>query len=249
MALSLSTFCWRHIDHKDAYRQKIADHIQMTGAIKGFYLRRLVFPEAQWQSVDAEDVDLAGADLFHADLTAANFKRANLTGTNLKKADMASTDLEEAHLLRCDLSGARLWNAVIKNTNLAESNLQEVDFLKTTLSDVKLWHVRLEGAKFLTRYSFVGKAPIDEQGAFSASETYRNLKKHFITNGRYDDASWASFHEKRLERKDLFQKKKIGYLPSLLMAALCGYGEKPNRVIFSSLWAWSPAHTLACSVV
>lgn len=232
--MSLSEFCWRHIEHKDAYRKKLTEHIELTGSIKGFYLRHLVFTEAQWQSVDAEDVDLAGADLFHADLTAANLKRSNLTGANLKKADLASVDLEDAHLLRCDLSGARMWNAALKKTNLAESDLQDVDFLKVNISEAKLWHAKLDNAKFLTRHSFTGIAPIDEKGPFAASETYRNLKKYFIANGRYDDASWASFNEKRLERKDLFKNRRLEYLPSLLMAILCGYGEKPNRVIISS---------------
>ena len=233
-ALSLSEFCWRHIDDKDAYRKKLTDYIETSNSINGFYLRRLEFPGAQWQSIDAEEVDLAGADLSDADLTAANFKKANLTGADLSRANMASIDLEEAHLLRSDLSGARLWHAVIKNSNLAEANLQEVDFLKATLSEVKFWHVKLRNAKFLTRYSFIGRSPIDEKGPLSASEAYRSLKQHFIANGRYDDSSWASFKERQLERKYLLRTKSISYIPSLLMAVLCGYGEKPYRVILSS---------------
>lgn len=234
-ALSLSDFCWRHIDDKGAYKDKLTEHINNQASIKGFYLRRLEFPEAQWQNIDAEDVDLAGADLSYSDLTAANLKNANLTGTDLKKANLAGIDLEESHLLRSDLSGARLWHASIKDTNLAEANLQEADFLKATFSGVKLWQVKLENAKFLTRHSFTGKTPIDEKGPLSASEAYRSLKQYFVARGRYDDASWASFKEKQLERKHLFQNKKLGYLPSLLMAGLCGYGEKPYRVIASSL--------------
>lgn len=232
--LSLSEYCWRHIEDRPAYKDKLTEHIKAEGSIKGFYLRRLEFPRAQWQSIDAEDVDLAGADLSHADLTAANLKKANLTGVNLKKADLASVDLEDTHLLRSDLFGARLWHAVIKDTNLAESNLEEADFLKATLSGVKLWHVRLDNARSLARHNFVGKTPIDEKGPLSASEAYRLLKQYFTAKGRYDDVSWASFKERQMERKYLFQNKKLSYLPSLLMALLCGYGEKPYRVIASS---------------
>lgn len=234
-ALSLSEYCWRHIENKQSYRDKLTEHIKNQSSIKGFYLRRLEFPEAQWQNIDAEDVDLAGADFSHSDLTAANLKKANLTGASLKKANLASVDMEESHLLRCDLSGARLWHTSLKNTNLAEANLQEADFLKATLSGVKLWHVRLENAKSLARHNFIGKTPIDEKGALSASEAYRLLKQYFIAKGRYDDASWASFKERQLERKYLLQNKRISYLPSLLMALLCGYGEKPYRVIMSSM--------------
>jgi hypothetical protein len=234
-ALSLSDYCWRHIEDKDSYRTRLTEHINASGSIKGFYLRHLKFPEAQWQNIDAEDVDLAGSDLSYADLAASNLKRANFTGASLEKANLASADLEEAYFLRCDLSGARLWNAVIKNTNLSESNLQEADFLKTTLSGVKLWHVKFDNARLLTRHSFTGKAPIDEKGAVAASEAYRNLKQYFIAKGRYDDASWASFKERQLERKHLLQSRKLAFIPSLFMALLCGYGEKPYRVITSSL--------------
>ena len=233
-ALTLTGFCWRHIKDKDAYLQKLSEHISASNSIKGFYLRRLEFPYAQWQGIDAEEADLAGAGLAEADLTAANLKKANLTGANLEKANLASVDLEDAHLIRCNLSGARLWNAVIKDSNLAEADLQEADLLKAVFSSVKLWHTKLTDAKFITRYSFAGRYPIDEKGLLSASEAYRNLKQYFIANGRYDDSSWACFKERQLERKHLFKTRSLLYFPSLIMALLCGYGEKPSRVILSS---------------
>ncbi|NQT89669.1 MAG: pentapeptide repeat-containing protein [Candidatus Omnitrophica bacterium] len=232
--MSLSDFCWRHIEDKNAYRQELTDYISTSGSIKDFCLRRLEFPEAEWQSIDAEGADLGLADLAGADLTAANLKGSNLIGANLQQANMASVDLEGAHLLKADLSGARLWNAHIKDATLAEANFQEADFLKATLSGVRFWHVKLEKAKFLTRHNFIGDKPIDEKGLLSAGEAYRNLKQHFMSEGRYDDASWASFKEKQLERRQLFKSRKLAYIPSLLMAGLCGYGEKPYRVVISS---------------
>ncbi|MFH1867363.1 MAG: pentapeptide repeat-containing protein [Candidatus Omnitrophota bacterium] len=234
-ALSLSDFCWHHTEDKDAYRAVLTEHIDSHGSIKGFYLRRLEFREAQWQNIDAEDSDLAGSDLSYADLAAANFKKANLTGARLKNVNLASADFEDAHLLRCDLSGTRLWHTSIRNTNLAESDFQGADFLKSTLSNVKLWHVNIDNAKFLSRHNFIGKAPINEKGSLSASEAYRILKQYFVAMGRYDDASWASFKERQMERKYFWRSKKPAYFPSLTMALLCGYGEKPYRVITSSL--------------
>jgi len=58
-----------------------------------------------------------------------------------------------------------------------------------------------------------------------------------MSTGRYDDASWASFKEKQMQRKQLLRKNKIAYLPSLLMALMCGYGEKPYRVVLFSATA------------
>ena len=233
--LSLSEFCSQHIPDKALYRKVLTDYIETSNSIKGFYLRRLEFPQAQWQAIDAEGSDLAGSDLSGADLVAANLKQVNFTGACLSKANLASTDLEGAHFLKCDLSGTRLWSAMISNTNLVESNLEKADFLKANISNTKFWHINLDNAKFLTRHNFIGNKPIDENGPLSASEAYRNLKQYFIANGRYDDSSWASFKERQLERKYFFKARKFSYLPSLLMALLCGYGEKPYRVILSSL--------------
>ena len=234
-ALALFDLCWKHLSDKDAYRRILSAHIAEKGSVKGFYLRYLEFPDAQWQGIDAEDADLAGADLTGADMTAANLKKINLTGAKLHKANLASADLDYAHLLKCDLSGARLWSASIRNANLAESDLSSADFLKSTITNAKLWHVRLDGAKFLAAHNFIGKHPIDESGALSASEAYRDLKQYFTSSGRYDDASWASFKEKQLERVHLLESRKIlSYFPSLVMSILCGYGERPARVVVSA---------------
>ncbi|MBN1872296.1 MAG: two pore domain potassium channel family protein, partial [Candidatus Omnitrophica bacterium] len=46
---------------------------------------------------------------------------------------------------------------------------------------------------------------------------------------------WASFKEKSMEKIWLRKNKNPAYLPMELMGLLSGYGEKPNRVIASSL--------------
>jgi hypothetical protein len=78
-------------------------------------------------------------------------------------------------------------------------------------------------------------AGINESGFLSAEEAYRELKRYFLANGMYNDASWASFKEKTMERHILKSKGDLNYLPSMLMNVLCGYGEKPYRIVISSL--------------
>jgi uncharacterized protein YjbI with pentapeptide repeats len=233
-ALSLSDYCWRHIPDKNAYKDNLSDHIKKTNSIKGFYLRRLEFIGAQWQGIDAQAADLAGADLSESDLAAANMKGTNLTGVKLRLANLASVDFEDAHMLKCDLSLSRMWHAVIKNANISESDLSEADLLGVVFSNVKFWHVKLANARFITRYSFAGKRPIDDSGALSASEAYRSIKQYFISLGRYDDASWASFMEKNLQARYLLKEKNPACIPLFIMGLLCGFGEKPNRIITSS---------------
>jgi hypothetical protein len=80
-------------------------------------------------------------------------------------------------------------------------------------------------------------ARIDEKGLYSAQDAYRDLKRYFLANGMYDDAGWASFKEKTSERRVLKERRDPHYIPSLVMSVLCGYGEKPSRIILSSLVA------------
>jgi hypothetical protein len=234
--LSLSDYCWRHIDDKPGYRQRLSDYIEAGNSIKDFYLRHLEFKDAQWQGIDAEGADLAGADLSGADLTAANMKNVNLTGAKICSANLASVDFENAHMIKCDLHSSRMWHSVIKNANISESDLSEADLLKVAFSDVKFWHVKLTNARFLTRNNFIGRKPIDEKGALSASEAYRTIKQYFMSIGRYDDASWASFKEKSLQCKYFFRGGNPAFIAMFIMGLLCGYGEKPNRIISSALF-------------
>jgi hypothetical protein len=83
-------------------------------------------------------------------------------------------------------------------------------------------------SKFITEYR------INEKGVLSSEEAYRSLKRYFLAKGMYNDASWASFKEKTMERKLLKKRKDITYIPSLIMNLLCGYGEKPYRIAISS---------------
>ncbi|MCX5713260.1 MAG: potassium channel family protein [Candidatus Omnitrophica bacterium] len=51
----------------------------------------------------------------------------------------------------------------------------------------------------------------------------------------YNDASWAAFREKTMERFILKKSWSLSYLPSLFMGLSCGYGEKPHRIVLSAL--------------
>jgi hypothetical protein len=48
---------------------------------------------------------------------------------------------------------------------------------------------------------------IDEKGSLAAEESYRDLKQYFISHGQYNDASWASYREKTMERNGFWRIK------------------------------------------
>ncbi|MBL7158804.1 MAG: pentapeptide repeat-containing protein [Candidatus Omnitrophica bacterium] len=238
-----SEFCWEHITDKETYRERLREILENRLSLKGANFAK---------------ADLSNFDLSRQDLSAANFSRSNLSfsslfdtdlrnaellGADFSGSDLTSSNLEGCDLTRSSLSGARLWHANLKNANLIEANLNQCDLWNAKLFNARLWRTNLLEVVSLSKKNFRGRTMrhfnayrINEKGVMSAEEAYRSLKKHFITSGKYNDASWASFKEKTMERLLLKKKRNPAYLPSLIMDFLCGYGEKPHRIILSSLF-------------
>lgn len=186
---------------------------------------------------DLSQLDLSGVHMFDACL-----EDANLVGANLANCDLTHCNMKNADLTKANLTGARLWNADLSGANLTECDLSLADLWNAKLFNVKLWQANFERAKSVSMRSFSSetglfdKVNINETGWAQAEDSYRNLKTYFMAHGMYNDASWASFKEKVMERLGLKKSCNLNYFPSLIMSALCGYGEKPFRIISASLF-------------
>jgi hypothetical protein len=242
-AVGRSNFCWAHLPDKDSFLKELLRSAAETACLKELNLKKVTLCGANLEKTDLSGANLAQADLSGAKLFDANLSGADLIGANLSSSDLTHTCLKSVFMMRCNLSGARLWNADLSGANLMEADLTSADLWNAKLYGVKLWRTLLGGAKSINMRSFsggaaiAGSARIDESGELSAEEAYRDLKQYFLSNGMYKDASWASFKEKTLERAILRKKGDLHYLPSLLMGLVCGYGEKPHRIVFSAAGA------------
>ena len=240
-ALSLSEFCWEHTRDRAEFRKRVEDRVKAGDALKKFNLHKAVLMGIDLVRANMAGAELSGADLSSANLNEVNLHGADLSGADLYNADLTGADLSKANLFKANLSNTRFWHANLEDSNLTEANLAGSDMMKANLACARLWHTDLTGLKFLTKHNFskrIGKyykgEKIDEKGALAAEESYRDLKQYFISRGQYNDASWASYREKTMERKWLWENKNPAYLSSGLMNLLCGYGEKPFMVISSA---------------
>ncbi|MFC1577064.1 pentapeptide repeat-containing protein [Candidatus Omnitrophota bacterium] len=242
-ALTLSESCWAHTKDKKAYAARISDVALKERDLKGFNLKRVALSGSSLLGVNFADADLSLADLSGSHLYDSCFKNSNLVGTNFSNCDLTNSDFKNAELTKADLSNTRLWNGDFMEANLSEANLYNADLWNASFFNTKFWHTNFVQSKFLTKNSFsrvkggflfFDDSKINEAGLFSAEESYRDIKNCFLFNGMYNDASWASFKEKAMERLLLKKKRSAGYLISLLMSLLCGYGERPARVIMSA---------------
>ena len=66
-------------------------------------------------------------------------------------------------------------------------------------------------------------------------QIYRNLKNYFRNQGIHKSSGMYYYREKVVEKKIYKHENKGKYLGSLLLDLLCGYGEKPGRIIYSAL--------------
>ncbi|MCX5666350.1 MAG: pentapeptide repeat-containing protein [Candidatus Omnitrophica bacterium] len=180
--------------------------------------------------------DLSGAEIFDA-----NLEGSELVGADLSRSDLTHCNLRGADLTKAKLVNSRLWNADLTGANLNEADLTGADLSNACLYNTKLWHADIKDVKSLSLRNFslqaklnVG-AKIDESGLLSSEESYRALKNYFLHNGMYNDASWAAFKEKSMERLMLKKSRSWHYIPSLFMDISCGYGEKPHRIVLSAL--------------
>lgn len=218
--LYLSGFCWEHIPDKDEHKKAVElNKESLSGAN---------FVQADLTSLNFFDADLSGADL-----VGANLSGADLTGANLRGADLTKANLTEA----------RLWHADLTDSKLSEADLTDADLWQARLFNVRLWRADIYNAKSLTKQNFMLKKNkfitvfgTYEKGHLAAEEVYRNLKRYFIKEARYNDASWASFKEKSMEKVRLRRSGDPSYIPVAIMGLLCGYGEKPQRIVSSSFF-------------
>lgn len=241
-AVAYSEHCWDHTQDKDGYSAKLIEGAAGNKSLAGSNLKKVVLKKALFQGVDFTESDLSQADLSESHFFDSKFKNASLLGADMRLCDFTHCDLTRADLTKARLSGSRLWNTDLSCANLTESDLSSADFWNASLFNTKIWHAELRDVKSITKASFMKEARflpmyhIDESGELSAEESYRQIKQYFIVNGKYNDASWASFKEKTMERRLLWKKKDLNYLPSALMNLLCGYGEKPYRIILSAFF-------------
>ena len=180
--------------------------------------------------------DLSGAEIFDANLEGAEFVGADLSNCNLTHCNLRGADLTKAKLVN-----SRLWNADLTGANLTEADLTGSDLSNACLYNTKLWHADIKDVKSMSVRNFSPRAllnvgaKIDEGGLISSEESYRALKNYFLHNGMYNDASWAAFKEKTMERLMFKKSRNWHYIPSLFMDISCGYGEKPHRIVISAL--------------
>lgn len=202
--------------------------------------------------LDLHGIILQGANLWRADLQEAglqnaNLKGADLLGVNLQGANLLNAVLQRAFMWHAELQEANLLGADLQGADLMFANLQGADLSYAKLSKVKLYHVTMSHETRLDKVDWEPNYILGEEveatqsgyleGSFGLAETvYRSLKQWHTEAGMYDIAGEFLFREMTVRRKTLnWWPNPVPRAWSKFLAVLCGYGEKPFRVVASAV--------------
>ena len=164
---------------------------------------------------DFKGFELVGVNLGNCSLRGADMKWANLTNAFLGDcSDLREVDFRYANLEGADLGKADLRKALFRDTNLEKVKMLDLD-------ELQIEPMKKEKGKWTCG---------------NAEKTFRSLRIHFYHVGNYDAADSLYILEKLAQRKGwkLLSKQGPQKVFSLLFDFICGYGNKPSRVI---LWS------------
>lgn len=210
------------------------------------HLKKTNIKNSNMFSVDFSFSILNKVEFDGCDLTGSSFGTCNLSDTSfiettLDDVDMCRSVCQNFRMINCDmrysdLSDANLSSSTIENVDLSHSQLTNTDLRDASLFQTVFEFSTLKNAKIdeiVLEERLANKTENKEEKRLfyeKAEKIYREFKTYFSKEGIYDRASHYYYREKLMSRKKRPLIDPLKYM-SLAVDVLCGYGEKPFRLI------------------
>jgi hypothetical protein len=230
---------------------------------KDVYFTGANFQEVNFSGANFKYVDFSGANFKYVDFSGANFQEACFNGANFKEtyfrrtnfngyAGFSDVTFQDAIFNKTTFKEADFSEAVIKGNlefnpekieklNLRNSQFQSRGSITADLTNTLFHRAFIENVAFVNcnwpdDYIIYEEKNMNEEISYNQLETiYRDLKQNMQNHGDYDTAGELYYREMEMRRKQSkpFRPKWWGLN---ILRILCGYGEKPSRVIAVSLF-------------
>ncbi len=210
----------------------------------GIILERAVFSRSPLFGHDNLPAELGNIEDLLSSMKDVHLEGVTLERANLKEANLCGAHLEGADLTEACLEGAILTGSHLDGADLIGANLEGADLECTNLEGANLYSANLDGAYLvLTQFSRDTNFASVRWGNYilacelvgefeDATDTYRELKMWHTEHGMYDIAGRFFYREMEAKRKAQSWKEKPHLkLWNWVLRLLCGYGEKPYRVV------------------
>jgi len=190
----------------------------LAARFDGSRLSHAHLEEVDLQHAHLEGAELIGAHLEEANLASSHLKGVDLIGAHLEGADLSITNLKGTDFGNAHLKGIFFWGAKFSS----DTRLESVDWGDHIVGEEK------EEKRWEEREDYLAMWAVDN--------VYRRLKLWYAEHGIYNVAGEFFFREMTISRKVL--KSWPNPFPrvwSKLLSILCGYGERPLRVVTSAV--------------
>ncbi|RJO60665.1 MAG: hypothetical protein C4542_08550 [Dehalococcoidia bacterium] len=210
-----------------------------SGTANGLDLSEKWFEEScSLYAIELQGIILQRAHLKEANFNHSHLERAYLLNARLENACLENTHLEKANLEIAHLEEAFMGGAHLENANLDMAHLEGTYLVDAHLEGAYLWRAKLSPETRLEQANwgnFILGEEISERFD-RAANTYRQLKQWYTNAGIYDTAGKFFFREMTANRKATkWWPNPLNRCFSKLVSILCGYGEKPERVVVSAV--------------
>ncbi|MBU2714033.1 ion channel [Zooshikella harenae] len=176
---------------------------------------------------------LRGANLCDVDLV----NRGSKVGYDLSYADFYRANLSDAHMFKINLKGASLMKTKLCRANLHCANLEDCNLLGADLTQAKLenifWGKYILQEKKAIQAKLQRKYHQMKQFYEEAEEVYRSIRKTCEEQGLFDVSGYF-FHREMIMRRYQMPRWSARRFFSKIVDLLCGYGQRPLRVVFFS---------------
>ena len=161
------------------------------------------------------DLSLLGVYLVDAEIRGDMFRK----GINVPGARFDFGNLTGARLSCACLKGASFVGTKLENAYLSDADIRDANFLHANLHNAKFRQNDFAGVRGLKKESFgpwrLGLFPdcrILEDYPDQSVEVYRSLVAYFTARGALDDASWAAYRG-RVVQRELLKRSLSLYSP------------------------------------
>ena len=214
---------------------------------KDAYFEGASFQNAYFNKASFQDSYFNGASFQNAYFEGASFQNAHFEGASFQNASFDGATFQIANFHKATFQNAYFPNVIIDENliftpdkvgklDLQNSQFRSKGTITVDLTNAKFYEAELEKVTFLD-CNWPEKISEEKNGSRSFNELetiYRNLKQNMQHHGDYLEAGELYYREMEMKRKqiDPFTPKWWG---QNILRILCGYGEKPSRVIAVSL--------------
>ncbi|MAC45790.1 MAG: potassium transporter Kef [Oceanospirillum sp.] len=183
------------------------------------------------------NLPMQGVSLRRTDLSDINLVNHGCKqGYDLSYSDFYRANMQKAHLFNANLQHASLMKADLRGANLHCANLEDANLLGTRLEDARLDNIQWGHYVLQEKMAHASKDLADRQDYLEqAEEVYRNLRRVLEHEGLFEQAGYF-FRREMVMRRLQMPYYSMSRFVSRTVDLFCGYGERPLRIIFFSVF-------------